>query len=54
MRILIVVIVLLVVSIISIISTMSLHTNYLDEPTHSMTEGEMLQVCIEEGIPLDD
>ena len=51
MRILIVVIVLLVVSIIS---TMSLHTNYLDEPTHSMTEEEMLQICIEEGIPLDD
>ena len=27
---------------------------YIGEPTHTMTEKEMMQVCNEEGIPIDD
>ena len=49
---------LLLLFVICIVDTasfiISMNRYYLDEPTHTMTEEEMLQVCIEEGIPLDD
>jgi hypothetical protein len=35
------------------IDNVFLGRNQFIEPTHLMTEAEMIQVCIEEGIPLD-
>ena len=49
---------LLLLFVICIVDTtsfiISMNRHYLDEPTHTMTDEEMMEVCIEEGIPIDD